>query len=222
VLFCILDTVHGSATLPKGLCEAQGLDLSIGDYLCIRSETPSTVQPSNSQSNTTPCFLLHARISQLTDHADCLVLFIEVTEPADSFSAEILQKHTSKYTIEVIPQCSRFKKMIEAVKNLGHASEVVRSIVTYHDLPCTPSNLDAEVLRYFPLDIDQEKAVKSALSSPFTVIYGQPGKYYVQLTRFVVYDVPLKAPTNRLSAFGTFDLPFTAIRTRQILPCKSL
>lgn len=170
-------TVHASATIPKGPCEAQDLDLSIGDYLCIQGEMPSPLQTTEGSSPNNPCILLHARIGQLTDHTDRLVLLIEVTEPSNAFSAEALQGHAHKYTIEVIPQCPKYKWMIEAIKGLSHAPVIIRSIVTCHDLPGTPAKLNAEVLRYFPLDIDQVEAVKSALSSPFTVIYGQPGKH---------------------------------------------
>ncbi|KAK3747583.1 hypothetical protein QZH41_015812, partial [Actinostola sp. cb2023] len=161
--------------LPKAILDSQDLKFSVGDYLCIRSEASSQTQRTDNQTSSNTCILLHARVTQLTVNSDRVVFFIEVTEPSDIISAETLQRHAHKYTIEVIPQSPRYKYMLEAVRALGQSPEILRSVVLCHDLPCTPAKLDVSVLRYFPLDIDQAGAVKSALNSPFTVIHGQPG-----------------------------------------------
>lgn len=150
------------------------MNLSPGDYICIRNEKFPSLQTT--EKETKSCIVIHGRISELTEHSDRISISIDITEPANTFSAEILQSHAQKYTIEVIPQCSRYKSMIEVLRSINKAPEIIRSIVIHRDLPGTPAKLDIPVLMHFPLDIDQVAAVKSALNSPFTVIYGQPGK----------------------------------------------
>ena len=76
--------------------------------------------------------------------------------------------------------------LIGAVKSLGDATELVRSIFLRRDVPSylaqnpllQEQRIEDEVTG-MSLNSGQQKAVKYALTSPLTLIQGPPGKYWL-------------------------------------------
>jgi hypothetical protein len=170
-----------SATLKLPEDHQRGLQFSVGDYVCIRFlNFPSSSSEESSSSHNN--ILLHARVTHVTEDNDQRPATkghtLQLVEPSNAVSAEILKNKAHLYAVECIPQSQRYRVMIQAVKKLNKVSEAIRSVVLHQDLPSTPQKMKMSTLKGFPLDIDQAEAVKAALSLPLTVIHGQPGRIH--------------------------------------------
>ena len=102
----------------------------------------------------------------------------------DGFSIDNLNQSSSLCSIEVIARGLSFRRMISAVKHLGEATELIRSVFLRRDIPkylarnpLLMGQRKEDTKTTLRLNPGQEKAVMSAVTSPFTLIQGPPGKH---------------------------------------------
>ena len=159
----------GQFTLSKTLCIARGLQLCSGDFICLRSHV-------------SPC-IFHCCVSNVDSTEERDLIQINLVEVPDGFSVDNLNQ-TWLCSMEVIARGLSFRRMISAVKNLGSATELIRSVILRRDIPkylaqnprlIRQSKEDITMTR--TLNPGQEQAVMNALASPLTLIQGPPGIY---------------------------------------------
>lgn len=160
----------GQFTLSKTLCTARGLQLSSGDFICLRSHV-------------SPC-MFHCLISNVDSTEEKNLIQINLVEVPDGFSVNSLDQTAWLCSMEVIARGLSFRRMISAVKNLGTATELVRSVFLRRDIPKylarNPRLIrqsKEDIVASLTLNPGQEQAVKNALASPLTLIQGPPGIY---------------------------------------------
>ena len=148
------------------MCVARGLKLSTGDFLCLRCHA-------------LPC-IVHCCVTQVDsrDEMDAITL-----ELVDDFSTEDLNQTSWLCSIEVIEQGLSFRRMISAVKRLGEATELIRSVFLRRNIPKYLARVQMregqkkeDTKTTLRLNPGQEEAVKNAVNSSFTLIQGPPGK----------------------------------------------
>lgn len=84
--------------MPKALCISHGLQLSSGDYLCVRS-------------NVSPC-IFHCCVDQVDGNAEREVVQMSLVEFPDGFSVDTLSEDSCLYSVEVIARGQAFRRMI--------------------------------------------------------------------------------------------------------------
>jgi len=107
---------------------------------------------------------------------------INLVEVPDGFSVDNLDQTSWLCSMEVIAQGLSFRRMISAVKNLGTATELIRSVFLRRDIPKylarNPRLIGQskeDIKTTLTLNPGQEQAVMNALASPLTLIQGPPG-----------------------------------------------
>ena len=102
----------------------------------------------------------------------------------DGFSIDNLNQSSWPCSIEVIARGLSFRRMISAVKHLGEATELIRSVFLRRDIPkylarnpLLTGQRKEDTKTTLRLNPGQEKAVMCAVTSPFTLIQGPPGKH---------------------------------------------
>ncbi|XP_068677064.1 3'-5' exoribonuclease HELZ2-like isoform X1 [Montipora foliosa] len=158
----------GKFSLSKSLCVCHGLQLSPGDFLCLRS-------------NRSP-YIFHCCVTGVDSSHEKNLIGINLVDWPDGFPVDILEEDSCLFSIEVLAMGQSFRRMIGAVKSLGDATELVRSIFLRRDVPSylaqnpllQDQRIEDEVTAMI-LNSGQQKAVKYALTSPLTLIQGPPG-----------------------------------------------
>lgn len=158
----------GQFTLSKTLCIARGLQLSSGDFICLRSHV-------------SPC-IFHCCVSNVEGTEERDLIQINLVEVPDGFSVDSLNQTSWLCSMEVIARGLSFRRMISAVKNLGTATELIRSVFLRRDIPeylaRNPrliGQTKEDIKMTLSLNPGQEQAVMDALASPLTLIQGPPG-----------------------------------------------
>lgn len=158
----------GQFTLSKTLCIARGLQLSSGDFICLRSHV-------------SPC-IFHCCVSNVESTEERDLIQINLVEVPDGFSVDSLDQTSWLCSMEVISRGLSFRRMISAVKNLGTATELIRSVFLRRDIPeylaRNPrliGQTKEDIKMTLSLNPGQEQAVMDALASPLTLIQGPPG-----------------------------------------------
>jgi len=107
---------------------------------------------------------------------------INLVEVPDGFSVDSLDQTSWLCSMEVIARGLSFRRMISAVKNLGTATELIRSVFLRRDIPKYLAQnprligqTKEDIKMTLSLNRGQEQAVMNALASPLTLIQGPPG-----------------------------------------------
>lgn len=158
----------GEFTLSKILCVARGLKLSTGDFLCLRCHA-------------LPC-IVHCCVTQVDSRDETDVIQMDLVDHPDGFSVDDLNQTSWLCSIEVIEQGLSFRRMISAVKRLGEATELIRSVFLRRNIPkylarapMLKGQRKEDTKTTLHLNPGQEEAVKNAVNFSFTLIQGPPG-----------------------------------------------
>ena len=151
------------------MCVARGLKLSTGDFLCLRCHA-------------LPC-IVHCCVTQVDSRDETDVIQIDLVDHPDGFSVDDLNQTSWLCSIEVIEQGLSFRRMISAVKRLGEATELIRSVFLRRNIPkylarapMLKGQRKEDTKTTLHLNPGQEEAVKNAVNFSFTLIQGPPGK----------------------------------------------
>ena len=128
-----------------------------------------------------PC-IFHCCVSNVESIEERDLIQINLVEVPDGFSVDSLDQTSWLCSMEVIARGMTFRRMISAVKNLGTATELIRSVFLRRDIPKylarNPRLIGQTkegIKMTLSLNPGQEQAVMIALASPLTLIQGPPG-----------------------------------------------
>lgn len=132
------------------------------DYVCIRSTSSTT--------RTVVCHgQVHSVDSQNNEKKELLVqlVLISCSDPPDE----------GLFTLEIIPQCLEYRRMISCVRNVSNATQDIRSLLLRRDLYTTihSDQRTPSLESSFVLGSSQKKSVHKAINSRLTLIEGPPG-----------------------------------------------
>lgn len=158
----------GQFTLSKTLCIARGLQLSSGDFICLRSHA-------------LPC-IVHCCVTRVDSNEERDMIEMNLVESPDGFCVDNLDQTSWLCSMEVIARGLTFRRMISAVKNLGATTELIRSVFLRRDIPkyltrnpLLTGQRKEDMMTSLSLNPGQEQAVMNALTSPLTLVQGPPG-----------------------------------------------
>lgn len=107
---------------------------------------------------------------------------MNLVEVPDGFNVDNLDQTSWLCSMDVIARGLSFRRMIAAVKNLGAATELIRSVFLRRDIPKylagnprLTGQTKEDMMTTLTLNPGQEQAVMTALASPLTLIQGPPG-----------------------------------------------
>lgn len=107
---------------------------------------------------------------------------MNLVEVLDGFNVDNLDQTSWLCSMDVIARGLSFRRMIAAVKNLGAATELIRSVFLRRDIPKylagnprLTGQTKEDMMTTLTLNPGQEQAVMTALASPLTLIQGPPG-----------------------------------------------
>ena len=128
-----------------------------------------------------PC-IFHCCVSNVESIEETDLIQINLVEVPDGFSVDSLDQTSWLCSMEVIARGMTFRRMISAVKNLGTATELIRSVFLRRDIPKYLARnprligqIKEDIKMTLSLNPGQEQAVMIALASPLTLIQGPPG-----------------------------------------------
>ena len=132
------------------------------DHVCVRTWFRSTTVVCHGQ--------VHSVETQNNEQKDLLVgvVIISGSEPPNEGLS----------TVEIIPQCVSYRRMISSVRSLTNATEDVRSLLLRRDLYTSATQRgcrNGSFTSSFVLDSSQIEAVCKASDSRLTLIQGSPG-----------------------------------------------
>lgn len=134
------------------------------DYVCIRSQSTANTVVSHGQVDVA---------ERQTKDQEVLVIKLQLISGSEPPSEGLS-------TIEIIPQCLSYRRMISSVRNVTNATEDIRSLLLRRDCYTTlqPRCRSSQLTLSFSLDSSQKEAVYKAVNSHFTLIDGPPGKLH--------------------------------------------
>ena len=128
-----------------------------------------------------PC-MFHCCVSHVESSEERDLIQIDLVELPDGLSIDNLDQTSWLCSMEVIARGLSFRRMISAVRNLGTATELIRSVFLRRDIPKylarnprLTRQAKEDIKTTLTLNPGQEQAVKNALASPLTLIQGPPG-----------------------------------------------
>ena len=128
-----------------------------------------------------PC-MFHCCVSHVESSEERDLIQIDLVELPDGLSVDNLDQTSWLCSMEVIARGLSFRRMVSAVRNLGTATELIRSVFLRRDIPKylarnprLTRQAKEDIKTTLTLNPGQEQAVKNALASPLTLIQGPPG-----------------------------------------------
>ncbi|XP_032243014.2 helicase with zinc finger domain 2 isoform X1 [Nematostella vectensis] len=158
----VSDRVDSTMRLPRRVLSPGGRHVQAGDYLCIRPRRPNRRGQRSSGSS-----VFHARVH----HVEGASVHVDI--PRAGLPSVLIEAGNCECDIEVTPRSGNHRQIIKAVCSLSRISKAVKEVVLGRKILARQCETNVRVVP--GLDDDQAHAVRTALTHPLTMVYGQPG-----------------------------------------------